>query len=62
MNGFPAFSRYIGIDHSGAETPLSSLKGSRADTDGSLASFLTPHLEEQERKIAEIEGWILGIV
>jgi hypothetical protein len=29
MNGFPAFSRYIGIDYSGAETPLSSLKGLR---------------------------------
>jgi hypothetical protein len=27
----------------------------RADTDGSLASFLNPHLEEQERKTAEIE-------
>ncbi|MDX6457960.1 MAG: hypothetical protein QOE55_1657 [Acidobacteriaceae bacterium] len=34
----------------------------RADNDGSLASFLNPHLEEQERKLAEIEGWILGIV
>jgi hypothetical protein len=34
----------------------------RADTDTSLASFLNPNLEEQERKIAEIEGWILGIM
>jgi len=25
----PAFERYIGIDHSGAETPKSSLKGLR---------------------------------
>jgi hypothetical protein len=33
-----------------------------ADAGGSLASFLSPHLEERERKIAEIEGWILGIV
>jgi hypothetical protein len=34
----------------------------QADAEGSLASFLNPHLEEQERKIAEIEGWILGTV
>jgi hypothetical protein len=32
MNGFPAFSRYIGVDYSGAETPLSSLKGLRVYT------------------------------
>jgi len=25
----PAFDRYIGIDYSGAETPISSLKGLR---------------------------------
>jgi hypothetical protein len=33
-----------------------------ADADGLLARFLNPHLEEEERRIAEIEGWILGIV
>ena len=29
MGGLPAFDRYIGIDYSGAETPISSLKGLR---------------------------------
>ena len=27
MGGLLAFDRYIGIDYSGAETPVSSLKG-----------------------------------
>ncbi len=37
MGGLPAFDRYIGIDYSGAETPVSSLKGLRiymADRNG----------------------------
>ncbi len=34
----------------------------RADMNGSLAGFVDPYLEEKERKIAEIEGWILGVV
>lgn len=34
----------------------------RADMDGSLAGFVDPDLEAKERKIAEIEGWILGVV
>jgi hypothetical protein len=34
----------------------------RADMDGSLAGFVDFYLEEKERKIAEIEGWILGVV
>jgi len=29
MSGLPAFDRYIGIDYSGAQTPVSSLKGLR---------------------------------
>lgn len=33
----------------------------RADLDGSLADFLNPPLLPAERKVAEIEGWILGI-
>ena len=33
-----------------------------ADNDGSLPGFLDPPLPEQERRIAEIEGWILGVV
>jgi hypothetical protein len=34
----------------------------RADMDGSLSSFLNPDLEKQERRIGEIEGWILGVL
>ena len=33
----------------------------RSDLDGSLDRFLNPHLNEHERKVAGIEGWILGI-
>jgi hypothetical protein len=33
----------------------------RSDQDGNLGRFFSPSLTEQERKDAEIEGWILGI-
>lgn len=33
----------------------------RADRDGSLSGFLNPHLTDEERGIAKIEGWILGV-
>ncbi len=33
----------------------------RADGDGSLAGFFHPQLDEGQRQIAEIEGWILGV-
>jgi hypothetical protein len=33
----------------------------RADRDGYLSGFLTPGLTAEERGIAEIEGWILGV-
>jgi hypothetical protein len=33
----------------------------QADLDGSLSDFFTPPLTDDERKTAEIEGWILGI-
>ena len=33
----------------------------RADHDGSLAGFLDPPLAPNERTVARIEGWILGI-
>ena len=33
----------------------------RADANGSLAQFLMPELQPQERKMAEMEGWILGV-
>jgi molybdate transport system substrate-binding protein len=32
-----------------------------ADRDGSLASFLHPHLTPSERTVAQVEGWILGV-
>jgi hypothetical protein len=35
---------------------------SRSDRDGSLKKFLSPGLTVHERNLAEIEGWILGIV
>jgi hypothetical protein len=33
----------------------------RADLDGQLAKFLSPSLTPQERTVAEVEGWILGV-
>jgi hypothetical protein len=33
-----------------------------ADTNGFLAAFTNLQLEEETRRIAEIEGWILGVV
>jgi hypothetical protein len=33
-----------------------------ADLDGTLPAFTNPQLEDETRKIAEIEGWILGVV
>jgi hypothetical protein len=32
-----------------------------ADMNGSLFAFTNPQLEDEMRKIAEIEGWILGV-
>jgi len=34
----------------------------RADRDGSLEGFFNPSLTAEERGIAKIEGWILGVV
>ena len=34
----------------------------RSDLGGGLERFLSPSLTEHERKVAKIEGWILGIV
>jgi hypothetical protein len=34
----------------------------RADHDGALGSFLNPMLTPDEREVARIEGWILGVV
>jgi len=33
----------------------------QADASGELAKFLKPRLTPEERRIAEIEGWILGV-
>jgi hypothetical protein len=33
-----------------------------ADKDGSLSDLANPPPERQERKIAKIEGWILGVL
>jgi hypothetical protein len=33
----------------------------RSDLDGSLNRFFSPKLPVHEKKVAEIEGWILGI-
>jgi hypothetical protein len=34
----------------------------QADAEGSLEKFFRPELEPHERKKAEIEGWILGVL
>lgn len=34
----------------------------RVDEDGSLLGFLEPSLNTEERRVAEIEGWILGVM
>jgi len=34
----------------------------RSDQDGSLAGFLKPGLTRPERVVAQVEGWILGVV
>jgi hypothetical protein len=34
----------------------------RADCAGNLQRFFSPEIEPHERKTAEIEGWILGVV
>ncbi len=33
----------------------------RTDLDGTLSGYFTPSLSPDERRVAEIEGWILGI-
>jgi hypothetical protein len=34
----------------------------QADGNGSLATFAGPPLDEADRRVAEIEGWILGVM
>ncbi len=33
-----------------------------ADANGTLEGFFSPQLDSLERKTAEVEGWILGVV
>jgi hypothetical protein len=62
MKFVPAFARYIGIDYSGAETPIASLKGLRVYlTDGAappeeISPPLSPRKYWSRRGIAE---WLL---
>jgi hypothetical protein len=53
---FPTAGRTA--DQQDAFSTAESLR--RADSDGSLEKFFSPELEPHERKIAEVEGWILG--
>ena len=58
----PAFDLYIGIDYSGAKTPTLSLKGLRVyRANSALRRCLDPALPREERIVASIEGWILGV-
>jgi hypothetical protein len=34
----------------------------RADLNGSLGSYFNPPLTPEEREVAAVEGWILGVV
>jgi hypothetical protein len=34
----------------------------RADRSGSLGSYFNPPLTPEEREVADVEGWILGVV
>jgi hypothetical protein len=44
-------------------TPTASRPGfCRADHDGSLSTFLKPDLTPPECGVAQVEGWILGVV
>jgi hypothetical protein len=54
---FPSIGRTT--DQQGAFATAEWLR--RAGANGSLVQFLMPELEPHERKVAEIEGWILGV-
>jgi hypothetical protein len=34
----------------------------QADTDGNISTFLSPSLNPAERTLAQVEGWILGVM
>ena len=62
MGGLLAFDRYIGIDYSGAETPISSLKGLRtymADRIGSPTEVPPPPSPRKYWTRREIAEWLV---
>ena len=62
MGGLPAFDRYIGIDYSGAETPISSLKGLRvymADRNGPPTEVPPPPSPRKYWTRREIAEWLV---
>ena len=62
MGGLPTFDRYIGIDYSGAETPISSLKGLRiymADRIGSPSEVPPPPSPRKYWTRREIAEWLV---
>lgn len=58
MRRFPAEGR--NSDQHAAFATAAWLR--RADMDDELPRFLNPRLEPGERRVADIEGWILGVV
>src|SRR5271166_6737057 len=62
MSGLLAFDRYIGIDYSGAETPISSLKGVRvytADHNGPPTEVPPPPSPRKYWTRREIAEWLV---
>ena len=62
MGGLLAFDRYIGIDYSGAETPISSLKGLRiytADCNGPPTEVPPPPSPRRYWTRREIAEWLV---
>ena len=54
----------VGIDHGFSfpidYTPTVAVWMRQKDLEGELGAFLDPALESEERRIANVEGWILG--
>ncbi len=54
---------YLRADRTGDQHDAFSIAAwlSQADRNGTLPGFLDPDLAPQERVIAQVEGWILGV-